>query len=467
MSGTFDAFHPREATTGALETLRAGDLPCRWPEPTPERLTSLIERLLAAGDALRDRPVDHILRAIDAVARRLLDPTDPLRREAEALLPRATGYSPPMVRLILDRMAADWRAPALRRLLHSELGDDAVLRRFVAPPAHAPQPGPAATMAVPPRLVFQVFAGNVPGVAVTSLIRALLVRAPSFGKLAAGEPVLPVLFARALAEVDPAIGAAVVLTYWPGGSADPEALLLTAADVVVVYGGEAAVESLRPRVPAATRLVVHGPRLSLGAIGNGPLEGGLEGVATRAARAVATFDQQGCVSPHALWVEGPPERAHAFAAALAAALDRLADELPRGALTAGEASAVQQERGVAELRGHEDPNVRLWTGHGTSWTVLLEPHDRIRPSCLNRFIRVHPIPDLAGLPARLEPLRSHLQSVALEGAGDRDDTLARALAHAGATRITTFERLPWPPPDAHHDGSPPLRELLRWADRER
>ena len=33
-------------------------------------------------------------------------------------------------------------------------------------------------------------------------------------------------------------------------------------------------------------------------------------------------------------------------------------------------------------------------------------------------------------------------------------------------RITTLDRIPWPPAHAHHDGAPPLRELLRWTDRE-
>lgn len=459
----FDAFHlptpPRGPFHALREGDRAGDLEVRWPEPTPELLRGATDRLLAAGEALRQRPVTSIVEATDRVAARFADPADPLRREAEALLPAATGYHPAMIALVLDRMAADWRAPALSRVLDAELGGTAVLEAFVAT-------GGRLTTAVPPRLAFHVFSGNVPGVAVTSLVRALLVRAPSFGKLAAGEPVLPVLFARALAAEDPELGAAVAVTYWPGGSAAAEDALLAAADTVIVYGGEGPVNALRPRIATGTRLVEHGPRLSVGAVGVGPIEGGLEAAAGRAARAVATFDQQGCVSPHAIWVEGPDDRAIAFAEALAGALRTLEDELPRGRIAAAEASQIQQERGAAEMRAHADPRTRLWTGAGTAWTVVLEPAERLRPSCLNRFVRVHPIADLAALPDLLAPARAHLQSVALEGGGDRDPVIARRLALAGASRITTFDRLPWPPPHAHHDGAPPLRELIRWTDRE-
>ena len=455
----FDAFHLPVPPAGPFHDLAAGTLSARWPEPAPALLDAVVDRLLAAGERLRDRPVASIIEAIDRVAARLEDPADPIRREAEALVPAATGYHPAMVRLVLDRMAADWRAPVLRHVIATELGGPDALDGFVD------HDGRAAT-ALPPRLAFHVFSGNVPGVAVTSLVRALLVRAPSFGKLAAGEPVLPVLFARALAAEDPALGDAIALTYWPGGSTDPEDALLRAADTLIVYGGEQAVTALRPRIPGGTRLVEHGPRISVGAIG-AAIEGGIEAVASRAARAVATFDQQGCVSPHALWVEGTHERAEAFAAALAAALRDLEKELPRGTITPAEASAIQQERGTAEMRAHADPATRVWAAPGTAWTVVLEPADRLRASCLNRFVRVHPIADLAALPALLAPVRPNLQAVALEGAGDRLHELARRLAHAGASRITTFDRLPWPPAHAHHDGAPPLRELLRWADLER
>ena len=462
MSDAFDAWHLPGSTPDEsdLRIFQARALSCRFPAPSPALLEPVITRLHRAGSVLAARSTDDLIRVIDAAAERLADPADPLRREAEDLLPRATGYSAAMVRLVLDRMAADWRTDALRRLIDVELGGAAALDGFAGRDEHA------RTAAIGPRLAFHVFSGNVPGVAVTSLVRALLVKAPSLGKLAGGEPVLPVLFGRAVTSVDPAVGEALAITYWPGGDRAAEDLALDAADAVIVYGGDEAVAAIGGRARAGQRLVLHGPRISVGAVGTGELEGGLKGAAARAARAVATFDQQGCVSPHALWVEGPDTRAAGFAAHLAEALDRLADELPRADLTAAEASAIQQERGAAEMRSHGDPRVRVWAGGGTAWTVVLEPGDRVRASCLNRFVRVHPIDDLALLPEMLEPIRDRLQSVALEGAGDRDDRLARALARAGASRVTTLERLPWPPPHAHHDGAPPLRELLRWTDRE-
>ena len=450
-----------------LRTLDVGGLACRYPAPGPGLIEATAAALRSAGRGLVERPVSEIVDALDAAAARLADPDDPLRRQADRLLPAATGYSPAQSTLVLDRMTADWRGDRLRALLRAELGDPAVLDGFVAM-----GPGRRAR-AYGARLAFHVFAGNVPGVAVTSMIRSLLVKSPVLGKLASGQPVLPVLFADAVASVDPGLAGALAVTYWPGGSeaagaAAAEAAAVEAADLVVVYGGDAVEAAFRARVPPPRRLVVHGPRFSAGIVGRAALTGDPGPLARAVARSVAAFDQHGCVSPHALWVEDPGgDGAAAFAGALADALEAVEAELPRGAVGPGEAGAIQQERGAAELRGHATGRVRVFASPDTSWTVVLDDDPAFRPSCLNRFLYVHPV---GAVEEALDALRSvggRLQSVALAGVeGVARDRLAHALAAVGATRVTTFDALPWPPPPWHHDGGSPLRELLRWVDLE-
>ncbi|MEJ2502743.1 MAG: acyl-CoA reductase, partial [Gemmatimonadota bacterium] len=214
MSAAFDAWWLPAGTEDAeIQTLEVGDLECRYPAPTPTLIEASVRTLRDAGRELAERPVDDVVATIDRVAARLRDPGHPVGAEAERLVTAATGYHPAMTRLVLDRMSADWAAGPTRRLLRSELGDPAVLDRFV------PAPGNRRRRAYGPQLAFHVFAGNVPGVAVTSLVRSLLVKGPVLGKLAAGQPVLPVLFARAVHAVDPALARALAVTYWPGGAA--------------------------------------------------------------------------------------------------------------------------------------------------------------------------------------------------------------------------------------------------------
>jgi hypothetical protein len=65
------------------------------------------------------------------------------------------------------------------------------------------------------------------------------------------------------------------------------------------------------------------------------------------------------------------------------------------------------------------------------------------------------------------PRAGLLQSAAVEGFPENVKAeLVRLLGLAGVSRITSFARLPWPPMHWHHDGSAPIRELLRWQDVE-
>jgi hypothetical protein len=416
----------------------------------------------AGGAAIRSMRSGDIVASIDAAARRLLDPEDPLRRVAEAALPAITGYSPAMTRLVLDRAVRDWTAPALERLLRSEF-PGGELERFV------PEHGTATrTMAVPPRLALHIGSGNVPGVAVTSIVRCLLVRAPSIVKTAAGEPLLSVLFARALGAVEPRLAEALAVLHWPGGRSTVEDEAIAAADTIVVYGGADTVRSIRKRAPARARIIEHGPRASVGLVGRDALadEATARATAARAAWAVAMFDQQGCVSPHVVWVERAVVDDTAFAELLGEALDAVEQELPRGALDAAEAAAIHQARTRAEFRAMRGEDVSVFEGSAAGWTVIRDADPAFEPSCLNRTIRIKRVERLEDAPELIAPLRGFVQSVAVEGAGDRLEPLARALVAAGATRITDFRRMPWPPPAWHHDGAGPLRELVTWTDLE-
>src|SRR5690606_2193515 len=111
---------------------------------------------------------------------------------------------------------------------------------------------------------------------------------------------------------------------WPGGSEALEAAAFEAADTIIVYGGAGVAEDVWRRAPAGRRIVVHGPRFSLGLIGRAALAAPLaDQTAAQAARATAIFDQQGCVSPHVLYVEQGGETTPArFAERLAAQIGR-------------------------------------------------------------------------------------------------------------------------------------------------
>lgn len=460
-----DGFHLPDLEPADVERWRTLDrdgVIVRTPILRPGVLSRMIAGLRAArAEALETRSAQEIAAVIDRTTELMLEP--PTIGPVLDALPPVTGCSAPMARLVVEHMAEEWRRPALERLLDAELAGGRALDAFVERPGRR-----APSLAVGPKLSFHLFSGNVPGVAVTSMVRALLVRSAVLGKTASGEPLLAPLFARTLARVDPAMARCIAVLYWPGGEDAMEKTALDEADVIIVYGSGETVRDIRRRAPDRSRIIEHGPRFSIGLVAREMLaDPDTAGrVADAAATATALFDQQGCVSPHMIWVEGDPDAADRFARLLADALDRLSVTLPRGRIDAGSAAAVREIRTAAEFRaiGGEDVEVFPGPNAGTGWTVIREATAGFRPSPLFRTITVLPVERLEDAAPRIAPWGANLQTVAVAASRERVAGLAPGLARAGAMRVTDFERMPWPPADGHHDGSGALTELVRWVD---
>ena len=310
----------------------------------------------------------------------------------------------------------------------------------------------------------------MPGVGATSLLRSLLVKTPVLLKPGLGDVVLSCLLARAVAEADETLAAALAVVYWPGGVGSAlEEAALRAAEQVVAYGGPDVLAQLQQRVPAATPLLVYPHRMSMGAVGREALgtEAGALLVAEEAARAVAMFDQRGCVSPQVVWVEeGGSVTPRAWARALAKALAELERTLPQGPPDPAIASRIHQLRGTAELRRASGTEDELITEDGARCTVLFDTDPGPFPPCLGRTVRVRPLSSLERLEHILPAFQPLLQTFAVAGGERTVDRIAESLVASGVTRITTFVDQPWPPPWWRHDGTGPLLSLVRWTGIE-
>jgi acyl-CoA reductase-like NAD-dependent aldehyde dehydrogenase len=452
---------PAIAVSGECVVAEHEDVRITVPDLDAADLDRVCTALIEARRRLRTIPVTRVVQAVDAAARRLLDRNEAERRLVLRSLNAISGFSDAMAEHVLDRIAQDWRTPALEQLLRAELGGHDALESFAGT-------GDGRRMrAVAPPLGLHVLSGNVPGIGVTSIVRALLVRSAVLAKSAAVEPALTPAFARMLAHADPEVGACVAVTYWRGGDTSLEDAALQRVGLVVHYGGVHAIDALRDRAPAGVRFVEHGPRISFALIDASAAGATLECAARDLARATALFDQQGCVSPQLAYVIGTRAQARHIAGATAAALGDIQAELPRGTLSPAEAAAIRELRTRAEFDAIAGGGTELWAGGHMHYTVILAPDDRFEGSCLNRTLLIKHVPDLTAILSRVEPFRTLLQTVGIAGFhGDAMIHAAAALGDAGATRITSIADMPWPPPAWHHDGRGPLRELIRWVDLE-
>jgi hypothetical protein len=409
---------------------------------TADRLNGPGARALAA---LSDR---DILDAWEATVAAFLDPESPERRRLGDELARATRLSPEGLEAGLAAVLGGVRGEPARALFEEATrlrGDRA-----------------------PDGMALVILASNLPALAVQPLLPALAARRPVLLKCPSAEPLFTPAFVRALAGRSPTLGEAVATAVWPGGDAEREAPLLARAGVVLAYGDREAVESLERRAREAgstgggARFVAYGPRTSLAVVGP---EADPEEVAPGLARDVALFDQRGCLSVAAVYVEGGEERARGvaphLARALAEALRELAGRWPPGPATPESAAAVRQLRELAGMRGLDLFEVGDTLAEGT---VLVEPEPAFQPTPGLRTVRVHPLPDLARLPeilAAWQEGRDRLQGVALAGVPkEKAGTLVPALTHLGVSRIAAPGELQHPDTAWHNGGVNPLEVLI-------
>ena len=262
-------------------------------------------------------------------------------------------------------------AEAFLEWIRLELGHESVLDGF--------QPiGGQFLQAVPPGVILHIVSGNTPHAALQSLIRGLLLGSHNLCKLpGAGLPEAE-QFAAAL---PPALWSRVEFSTalreaWPAS-----------ADAIIVFGSDETIAHFRATAQPRQVFLGYGHRVSLGIV----FEDASFESAPLAAKDVSLFDQQGCLSPHCIYVADRPVE---YAARLAAEMERIEVANPRSALSLSEAAAILEIREGTRFRMAIGHSVSLWESPGSdAWTVIYDPDPVFQPSVLNRVIFVRPLPE--------------------------------------------------------------------------
>lgn len=434
------------------------------PQLTPAQLSALAAHVRARGGAqLKAMPVSQIIAAIDCAIERLLNAADPYRLELELLLPRITGFDAEMVRLGLNAYLKTFRAPQLQRFVAEDFANPKLLDEF------QPVPKGGMARAYGPELLVHVWAGNVPGLPLWSLVCGLLVKAPAVGKVASAEPLFAPLFARLLAEVEPRLAEALAVVWFKGGDTASERALFGEADVVLAYGGNDTLHALRAQVPITTRFLPHGHKLSVGLVSAAALDAQqVQAVARAAALDVVRYEQQGCYSPHTFYVaRGGRVTPREFAQALAGQLAALEHKFARRDLSLEEAASVTAWRQAQELRSFAGHPVELLGDADASWVVAYSDQaDALQPCALHRTVQVQAVEQLRDAVPLLAAQRAYLQTVGIAAAPHELHALAGPLGEAGATRLCALGQMTAPEAGWHHDGRYSLLDLVRIVELE-
>ena len=406
----------------------------------------------------------EIVGKIDQAVQKWLDPDYPLRQLAETLIPIITRYDKEMVRLELKKYMRTFRKKELLRFLDEEFDQPAMLDEF------RPRKTGGLTRAYGPQVIFHVFSGNVPGVQIWSLLMGLLLKAANLGKTSTAEPLLPVLFAQSLAEVDEQLAETIAILPWKGGMRELEQSAVDRAEAVIVYGSNKTVEAVRQLVPLSKKFLTFGHKISLAVIGKEALTPDhFFDTIHKLAEDVSIYDQQSCLSPQSVLVEaGGAVTPKQFAQMLAAELDRYAKKRPRAAISNEEAMSIRHLRNQAELEALENPRVALYASReDTSWTVIYHDEPGFAGSPLNRFIHVFASVKLETDLPKMKQFEKYLQSCGLAVSPDRLLSIAEFLGSLGINRLSPIGKMNSAKPGWHHDGRFNLLDLVRFTDIER
>ncbi len=332
---------------------------------------------------------------------------EPGSAERSALLPRL---------LTSSRLSAEGLTEGLEIVLGGASGASAAAMAREVERLSSAGSGPAAG------LVGVILAGNIPGLAVQSLLPALLIGRPLLLKGASTEPWFAPALVAALVAREPALADAYAAVSFRGDDGEDIAAAFENVETLLAYGGGETIARLAERF--SRRLVAQGPKASVAFLGRGT-----DPVCTARAlaRDIALFDQRGCLSVQAVYTEGDPEE---LACALDWSLQIEAARLPHGPIDPTMAAAVQQLRAESELRSGSNSGRATELAVGT---VLVERETFFRPVPGLRTVRVHGVNSLADVIPKLEPWKGKLQGAAL--AGRAAEELRTTLPFLGFSRF--------------------------------
>ena len=403
-----------------------------------------------------------------AVAENWLRSDYPFRKMALEQGPAATGFSRATLANGLDNFFKQFTLESFNALLVQEFGHARRLDEIVSNTAE--EKSSHGSMTRGPEFIAHIAAGNLPNPTLMSIALGVLTRSAQFVKCASGTSFVPRLFAHSLYDAEPKLGACLEIAEWRGGRADVEKALFEEADCVTATGSDEALAAIRHHVPARTRFLDYGHRLSFGYVAGDALSSfQARKTVARAAADIVAWNQLGCLSPHVIYVEhGGAVAAEQFAEMLAEELAKREEAEPRGEVTTETSATIASRRAFYEVRAAHSPDTRFWRSeNSTAWTVVYEADARFQPSCLNRFIYVKGASDLKTVLNGADAVRGKVSTVGIAAGEEKSRELATQLAAWGVLRICPLGQMQNPPLTWHHDGRPALGDLVTWVDFEK
>lgn len=264
-----------------------------------------------------------------------------------------------------------------------------------------------------PQVVFHNLAGNLFVSGWESLTESMLLGACSIVRCSQLDPVFPAIWAYALGLANPMFRDAIAICEWDARDLERGRLASTESDAVVVYGADDTVNALKESVPWNKPYAGHGSTFSFALISRGDIQnGGLERLADCCAYDFIVYDQQGCLSPRAMFVEDHDERyVDRFVDAVYLAMKRWENDLPRQRLLLEDQAALARARDEVLLDAACGGTGRMVSRTDDKFLVTVKPVEQFKLGPVNRYLDMYLYKEPVEVVRALSDYRGHLSTL--------------------------------------------------------
>lgn len=463
MGSMFDIQEPYQAhflpcAPRRTYTEHVGEAEVEFAEMAPGDIERTCSMLIEARSKLLKRTVRSIAEALDEAASAWLT-NEALFGSAVRAAEKVTGYSRGAIELGLRNALERLRFESLWEMLHEELPEPRALDGWV-------KLGKSKRVRlVGHPLILHVLAGNIPAIGILSIACALLSKSSSLVKVSFDEPVLTALFMHVLNSVDSELASCVAVANWRGGDEAIESVAFKCADAVVAYGTMETILSIRNRLSPTKRFIAYGHRIGVGIVDS---HCDLDDAARGLANDIAMFDQQGCMSPHVVFICGNSSDEERFTKSLSSAFNELAHELMSSRYALERSASIQSWRAVYMMAGAKV----LMDEHSTSWTIVILNEPLIsalyahRLTCPPRTVLIRRVQSLEELHSEVKPFAGFISAAGCSVCEACEEKLLELLASVGIPRVCLLGEMQLPRQWWFHDGRPNVADLLTWISVE-
>ena len=387
--------------------------------------------------------IDLVINACDTIIRNI-DGLDVVKRLPEL------GVSPVLAEMYMKQIGQMLSAEAIRERMRIELGGN-YDKPGTLTYAHS---GATAVQTIAPLgVLLHITAGNVDGLPFISLLDGLLTGNINIVKLPKEEGGITVSLLEELFRIEPTLKEYVYVFDYSSKDIHAMRKLATAADAIVVWGGDEAVSAVRKLADPNTKVIEWGHKISFAYVSK---EGVKKETLEKLASHICLTNQLFCSSCQGVFLDTDDmQDVYDFCELFLPIFEKVCRENPF-AFDAAAKLFVQADVTLHNYhRQIENRNSEIRVFRDQNCSITAQPDSKLETSIMYRNIWVKPLKRSDII--KLRPYKSYLQTAALICAEQEHADLAQKLLQTGLVKISDgFEMSNYAFGEAH-DGAFTLR----------